>query len=161
MFDKLRKNDSDAFLVISIISFISIILYDLGDFLTEFQITYESNGIFLLFLSLVFHLFFLFFPFFVGYLLIISVLDLAIIKKISWSFFKDKYNDQEIANRKDEHDDNRFSTFLLGLTITIFSVLLWCVYDETLLSIIYPLEINNIIDNIIDTPCLFCRPDYM
>lgn len=145
------------FLLITILFFLSFILYNIPEFIDEFIITYKNGGAFYLIISIALHLFFLFMPFFVAFILIFSIILILFEKIVSMFDLKIK---SHMPKKHNENEENftkfRNQTIALPIILFILNICLFILNGETLLSLIYPLNVNYIIDDILGTPCLFC-----
>ena len=145
------------FLLIIILFFLSFILYNIPEFIDELIITYKNGGAFYLIISSALHLFFLFMPFFVTFILLFSIILILFEKIVSMFNLK---NESHITKKLDENEEKitRFKNQTIALPIILFilNICLFISNGETLLSLIYPLNVNDIIDDILGTPCLFC-----
>lgn len=145
-FSSVRKLELIFYLVLLILCFFSFILYNLSDFFEEFRKIYNHKGIIWLLISVIIHLFFLLVPFFIIYIIIFTFLDLVIVKNIYWRTIKERKS----KSKTDFQNDSKTFT-ITALILTIINFSMWFVVDSTLLSIIYSININQFIDEILDT----------
>ncbi|MBI6117959.1 hypothetical protein [Salegentibacter maritimus] len=154
--DKENNIKFNLYIIFFILSFFSLIIYNVQDFTNEFSIIYDNRNIIIVVFSILLHLFFLFVPFFIVYVMIFFFIDLAIIKNVYWYFKKIDISEENLNSEKEKLESSNNSSLILAIVIFTVNVLLFSSSSETLLSIIYPLNVNQVIDNILGTPCLFC-----
>lgn len=133
-----------------------MIIYNVQDFTDEFRIIYDNRNVIIVVFSILLHLLLLFVPFFIVYVMIFFFIDLAIIKNVYWYFKKINISEEDLNSEKEKLESGNNSSLILAIAIFAVNVLLFSSSSETLLSIIYPLNVNQVIDNILGTPCLFC-----
>tara|TARA_R100000655_G_scaffold93352_2_gene134622 strand:- start:304 stop:783 length:480 start_codon:yes stop_codon:yes gene_type:complete len=154
--EKENNTKFNLYIIFFILSFLSLILYNFPDFANEFRIIYENRNIVIVIFSILLHLLFLFVPFVIGYVMIFFFIDLAIIKNLYWQFKKGSIGEENYDSEKENLESSNNSSFILAIVILMVNVIMFSTSSETILSVIYPINVNQVIDNILGTPCLFC-----